>query len=296
MTVAEACPIHVADEFESVRALYAARDRDCQYERQWGYVNPAAAGYWRIRDELVTEAVCRRFDVPTSHLKILEVGVGHGHELAKFALLGIPQENLVGVDVVPDRLVRARAIYPAIRFEDGDGRALPFADASFDVVCQFTCAMHAPSKRAQELMCREMSRVLRPGGIIIWWDIAPARWRLVVAKRLASVLLGPKRMRRALGQSWRTLTELLLPSRRRQAVAGAQPPYILPVDPKELESWFPGLLVQQRRAGLDYPVWESLWSRHQTFAHYLWRKGWLSHHCFAVVERTNTRSSSQEPP
>src|SRR5262249_4093961 len=209
---------------------------------------------------------------------------GHGHELAKFALLGIPQEQLTGVDVVPERLVRARAIYPAIQFEDGDARALPFADACFDVVCQFTCAMHAPSKLSQELICREMSRVLRPGGIIIWWDIAPARWRLVVAQRLTNVLFGPKRLRRAPGYFWRTLKELLLPRRRRQAVASALPPYILPVSGEELANWFPGLTVRARRAGLDYPVWESLWPRHRTLAHYLWRKGWLSHHCFAVVE------------
>ncbi|HJZ92937.1 MAG TPA: class I SAM-dependent methyltransferase, partial [Gemmataceae bacterium] len=249
MTVSQAQATDAPDEAESVRALYASRDLDRRYERQWGYVNPTAAGYWKIRDELVCDAVCRRFDVLTSDLNVLEVGVGHGHELAKFALLGIPQEQLTGVDVVPERLVRARAIYPAIQFEDGDARALPFADACFDVVCQFTCAMHAPSKLSQELICREMSRVLRPGGIIIWWDIAPARWRLVVAQRLTNVLFGPKRLRRAPGYFWRTLKELLLPRRRRQAVASALPPYILPVSGEELANWFPGLTVRARRAG-----------------------------------------------
>src|SRR5438477_2735076 len=101
-------------EKQVLREYYAKDDQDDKYERDWGYVNPTAATLWRLRDELVFEAIVNRFDTLGNPPKILEVGVGHGHELAKFAQLGIPPTHLVGVDLMLDRLVWARSRYPGI--------------------------------------------------------------------------------------------------------------------------------------------------------------------------------------
>ena len=51
--------------------------------------------------------------------------------------------------------------YGAVR---GDGTALPFADASFDVVYSSNVAEHIPDWRA---MGDEMLRVARPGGLVV---------------------------------------------------------------------------------------------------------------------------------
>jgi SAM-dependent methyltransferase len=272
-------------EADTVRQFYLARDRDHQYERQWGYVNPAAAAYWRIRDELVVEAVVNHYDVLTKKLSALEVGVGHGHELAKLALLGIPHAQLTGVDVAPDRLARAREIYPAIQFDSSDAAALPYRDESFDIVCQFTCVMHAASKASQEQITREMTRVLRPDGIIIWWDVAPARWRVIVAQRLAQLLAGKASLSQAARHFRQTIGEALLPRRRRESVSKSLPSYILPIPPEDLARWFSGMKVEVERAGLDYLIWDALWKKHRTLANFLWRRGWFSHHCFAVIKK-----------
>jgi SAM-dependent methyltransferase len=47
----------------------------------------------------------------------------------------------------------------------GDASALPFADASFDLVCAFDVVEHVVDDRAVFL---ELSRVLRPGGVLVF--------------------------------------------------------------------------------------------------------------------------------
>ena len=53
---------------------------------------------------------------------------------------------------------------------EGDGTAMPFADASFDVVACFTMLHHVPSATAQDRLFAEVARVLRPGGAFVGTD------------------------------------------------------------------------------------------------------------------------------
>ena len=53
---------------------------------------------------------------------------------------------------------------------DGDGTAMPFADASFDVVACFTMLHHVPSAGAQDRLFAEVARVLRAGGAFVGTD------------------------------------------------------------------------------------------------------------------------------
>ena len=269
---------------ETIEEYYAQSDKAHQYERDWGYVNAVAAAYWRMRDALVLNAITAHFDPLKEPLRVLEVGTGHGHELAKFSLLGIPAGFLSGVDIVADRVCRARAIYPGIDFSRQDAMHLSFRDNTFDIVCQFTCVMHALTDESQRAICREMSRVLKSGGIIIWWDLVPPRWKLVVCRRLCRAL-----RRRSFRECWssfgKAFAEIWLPRRRNEALDVAVPPYMRPIDERRLKELFIGLNVRARLAGLDYPVWDLLWRRLPSLAEFLWRRAWLSQHCFAVVEK-----------
>jgi len=265
---------------------YEEHDRNDEYERQWGYSNPIAASYWRVRDELVFAAVRKHFRGRYESCRVLEVGVGHGHELAKFAQLGISPTRLVGVDLMFHRLVKAKSMYPAVWYSQQDGTRLAFSDNAFDIVCQFTCVMHAESKDQQRTCCKEMSRVLKPGGIVIWWDMTPPTWRVILFKRLCDSLSGGRRWRQLLSDVKQTFREAMSPSYRRQKLACALPPYLLPISRFELLDWFPGLKVLAVNAGLDYGIWELLWRRSRWLATILWRTGFLSHHCFAVVLKT----------
>ncbi len=74
---------------------------------------------------------------------------------------------MTGIDYVPTLLERGRERAAAerlqITFREGDAEAIPFPDASFDVVLSTFGAMFAPD---QEKTARELLRVCRPGGKI----------------------------------------------------------------------------------------------------------------------------------
>lgn len=98
--------------------------------------------------------------------RILDVGVGPGQYLAAAAQLA-PQAALCGVDVSKEFLrracaeLRARGVGAALLL--GDGRRLPFADRSLDlVISQLTLTL---AKDDRAFLC-ECVRVLQPGGVM----------------------------------------------------------------------------------------------------------------------------------
>jgi SAM-dependent methyltransferase len=53
---------------------------------------------------------------------------------------------------------------------DGDGTAMPFADASFSAAACFTMLHHVPSPELQDRLFAEVRRVLRPGAPFVGTD------------------------------------------------------------------------------------------------------------------------------
>jgi ubiquinone/menaquinone biosynthesis C-methylase UbiE len=79
--------------------------------------------------------------------------------------------HVTGLDVSPGMLQRARARAARLGLpadlREGDARALPFADAAFDVVILHLILAVAPDP---ELVARESARVLRRGGRVSVFD------------------------------------------------------------------------------------------------------------------------------
>lgn len=88
----------------------------------------------------------------------LDLCCGPGQAARKLAGAGA---KVTGLDFSPVMLEMARAASPGIRFVEGDAQALPFDDASFDVVACNLGIVHVPDP-AKALA--EARRVLRPGG------------------------------------------------------------------------------------------------------------------------------------
>lgn len=101
--------------------------------------------------------------------RLLDVGCGSGQLALIAAKDGL---EATGVDIASNLVERARARAQAeglrARFEEADAEALPFEDASFDVVASLIGAMFAPRP---ELVAKELLRVCMPGG-----TIAMANW------------------------------------------------------------------------------------------------------------------------
>lgn len=78
-------------------------------------------------------------------------------------------QHVTGLDASPKAIARAQVNVPQATFIEGFAEAMPFAEASFDVV-HTSMALHEmePDQRLQIL--QEVFRVLKPGGVLTLID------------------------------------------------------------------------------------------------------------------------------
>lgn len=109
-----------------------------------------------------------------SHLhdtKILEIGCGTGQWLREFIKWGASPDSVTGIDILPDRVAKARQLCPSgVQIHHGNAARLSFSDANFDLVFQFTVFSSISDMPVKEMVAREMLRVLKEGGLILWYD------------------------------------------------------------------------------------------------------------------------------
>jgi SAM-dependent methyltransferase len=113
--------------------------------------------------QIVGESLCEALDLRPGE-KVLDVAAGNGNASLAAARRWC---DVVATDYVPALLERARARANAdgleLSFQEADAEALPFADASFDVVVSTFGVMFTPD---QDRAAAEMLRVCRHGGRI----------------------------------------------------------------------------------------------------------------------------------
>lgn len=101
---------------------------------------------------------------------VLEIGAGGGAMAAGVAAT-FPDARLTVTDV-DEAMVRAArrrlAERPDVRVVPADVTALPFPDASFDVVTSYLMLHHVIGWREA---LAESARVLRPGGVLVGYDL-----------------------------------------------------------------------------------------------------------------------------
>jgi ubiquinone/menaquinone biosynthesis C-methylase UbiE len=113
--------------------------------------------------QIVGELLCEAIDVRSTE-RVLDVAAGNGN-----ATLAAARRfaSVTSTDYVPALLERGRGRAIAegldVTFETADAEALPYPDASFDVILSTFGVMFAPD---HDKSAAEMMRVCRPGGRI----------------------------------------------------------------------------------------------------------------------------------
>jgi SAM-dependent methyltransferase len=113
--------------------------------------------------QIVGETLAEAADIRAGE-RVLDVAAGNGN-----ATLAAARRfaDVTSTDYVPALLAKGRARAEAeglnVRFETADAEALPYADASFDVVLSTFGVMFAPDQRCAS---GELLRVVRDGGRI----------------------------------------------------------------------------------------------------------------------------------
>jgi SAM-dependent methyltransferase len=180
---------------ESVRARFTrvALGLDAGFGAWTGNRCAEYLGYDDVLDEVPTAALEAFVGVgnPASFARlvpgerVLDVGCGAGLDALVAATAVAPSGSVVGVDMTPDMVSRARqaaalAGQRHARFEVAEAEQMPFSDGEFDVALSNGCLNLSPRKR--ELL-GEVWRVLRPGGRVALCDavLKPEKAAEVVA-------------------------------------------------------------------------------------------------------------------
>jgi len=115
---------------------------------------PGHDSYWYFRDAFFDEIV------PPAGERTLDLACGEGRVSRDLAERG---HHVTGVDGSRTLVAAAADLDPNGRYVLGDAHALPFAEASFDMVIAYNCLMDVDDMPGA---VREAARVLRPAGAL----------------------------------------------------------------------------------------------------------------------------------
>lgn len=182
------------DRAADLRAIESTYRHYSESERQriWDAHN---AGYRRLAEDLREMVVARlRSSLARGVTRVLDLGCGTGDLAAERARLGAPVE-WVGVDLRESAVEAARARFPDARFVTASADAVPEPSSTFDVIVAQVMLSSLPSRQMEAAVAREVARLLRPGGWLVWADIRysnPANRAVhgVSARRIRSLFPG----------------------------------------------------------------------------------------------------------
>lgn len=168
-TVGQDLAVRVAREERALVERYhrrAERSSDLRYAS----LNLASLLAVQDRDRTLVQRWLRAGLTTLNATKILDVGCGNGVELLRLVSLGAAPSNLHGIDLLPERVAAARALHPDMNIREGSATKLPWPPGTFDMVMQYTMFSSILDPEVRRLVAGEMARVLRPGGMVIWYD------------------------------------------------------------------------------------------------------------------------------
>jgi ubiquinone/menaquinone biosynthesis C-methylase UbiE len=159
----------VDTEADRVRAAYARRAElglDARYE----YWRPANLFIYQARERAMISVMGKAGALSLDGKRVLDVGCGDGAVLRDMLRYGARSNDLHGIDLLPDRVERARSQTPGAHIDCADAHRLPYDTGEFDLVLGFTLLSSLRDVSARQQVASEMSRVARPGGLVLVYD------------------------------------------------------------------------------------------------------------------------------
>jgi SAM-dependent methyltransferase len=160
----------VKTEVEEAR-ICAAYRRRANDKLLYSWFKPGHLFFIQERERRVLRILKQERFSELESKRICEVGCGAGYWLREFIKWGAHPHNLVGVDLLPERVAEARAFCPSgVTIEVGSAAKLDFHDGSFDLVLQSTVLTSVVDPFLKRQIASEMLRVVKDDGLVLWYD------------------------------------------------------------------------------------------------------------------------------
>lgn len=157
----------VPTEVERMGERYARRRPGGLYNS----LRPEVLRASQERDRTIASMLTGMASKPEGELRLLEVGCGSGSNLVKLLALGFNPDNLVGNELLPERVSQARRNLPAgTTVLPGDATALELPVGSFDIVYCSLVFSSILDDAFQERLASTMWKWVAPGGAVLWYD------------------------------------------------------------------------------------------------------------------------------
>lgn len=156
-------------ETDAVRERYARRKTSVENNRY----SPLNAEVWQGIHERQRAMLQLFASLGLAHFqdtKLVEIGCGAGGNLLEFLRLGFQPQNLIGVELLEERVVAASKVLPQGIVRTGDATSADIPLASQDVVFQSVVFSSLLDNDFQEKLASRMWSWLRPGGGVLWYD------------------------------------------------------------------------------------------------------------------------------
>lgn len=145
-------------------------------DKKYSPLDPAALFMIQRRHReirgILERSFAKRLNYDLSTVKLLEIGCGNGQWLTEFQMFGLLSANLAGIELDPERAEDAKTRITDADIKTGDAAKLPWPDDSFDMVFQSTVFTSVLDSEKRAEIAKEMMRVCKKDGFILWYDFA----------------------------------------------------------------------------------------------------------------------------
>ncbi len=158
-------------EADRLRRVYAHYDRVPREQRKRDAANPGAVAMAAERATIFRQLLDGHFGPRLNSCRVLDLGCGRGDLLGWLHELGLPARNLLGIDILPDRIEAAQSLHPNLSFAVANAAAVAVADASFDLITCWLLFSSVLNRMIVDRLRGEVDRLLVPGGVVGWYDL-----------------------------------------------------------------------------------------------------------------------------
>jgi len=150
---------------------YARREREIPGDR-YSVWNPSQIFMLEGRRRSAIALLHRMNIFPKAGDACLEVGYGKLGWLAELIGWGLKETDLYGIELDDERAMVAKEALPSADLRVGDASVLPWPDGMFKLVIASTVFTSILDIRMRSDIAKEITRVLKPGGALLWYDFS----------------------------------------------------------------------------------------------------------------------------